>query len=249
MSDSAASDENHDVTMDSTVFSMHFRSLARSESGDLKTPTGGQLFFEEKTPTDSNKGSSMVYTLGKMPVPRSPVPAIEVSANHGSNDMSLVGESPSKYDYAKLSPGLDALLAESRNNLLYVSASDSIASVSPKRILGQVSSSVDHGENLVNYSDSIKKGRSKVISNSLLNEDQSGDANGSHGNFLGGCTPKRSSTSTLDVAASNKESHEPNCSPCQLNKVRICTYAPSFALIRSFGCSAYVIGASVWFSA
>ncbi|KAL1560932.1 hypothetical protein AAHA92_11087 [Salvia divinorum] len=32
---------------------MHFRSFAGSESGiDLKTPTGRQLFFEEKTPVD-----------------------------------------------------------------------------------------------------------------------------------------------------------------------------------------------------
>lgn len=50
LSDSAALDDNHDVTMDSTAFSMHFRSLARSESGvDFKTPTGVNLSFEEKT--------------------------------------------------------------------------------------------------------------------------------------------------------------------------------------------------------
>lgn len=245
LSDSAASDENHDVTMDSTAFSMHFRSLARSESADLKTPTGGQLFFEEKTPTDSNKGSSMVYTVGIKPVPRSPVPAIEVSAMHGSSDMSLVGESPNKYDYAKLSPGLDALLAESRKNLLYVNASDGIASASPKRSLGQVSSSVDHGDNLVNCSDSIRKGRSKV-NNSLLNEDQSGDANGSRGNLLGGCTPRRSLTSTLDVAASNKESHEPKFLPCQLNKVSIHKYAPSLDQIMWLLCICYW---SFWFLA
>lgn len=224
MSDSAASDENHDLTMDSTAFSMHFRSLARSESGDLKTPTGGQLFFEEKTPTDSNKGSSMVYTLGKKPVPKSPVPITEISANHGSNDMSLVGESPNKYDYAKLSPELDALLAKTRKNLLYVSGSDGIASVSPKRILGQVLTSVDHGNCLANLSDSIRKGRSKINF-----EDQSGDANGSHRNFLGGCSPK---SSTLNVAASNNESHEPDGSPCQLNKVSIPTYAPTFFLFK-----------------
>lgn len=225
LSDSAASDDNHDVTMDSTAFSMHYRSLAISESGiDLKTPTGGQLFFEEKTPTNSNKGSSMVFTLGKKPLPKSSVPATEVSAIYSSNDMSLVGENPNKYDYEKLSPGLDALLAESRKNLLYVSVSDDITSVSPKRDAGQVSSSVDHGNDLVNLSNSVRKGSGWIDSNSAMNGGQSdariefGDANGSYGNFLGGRSPKTISTSTLGAAASDNESYKPNSSPYQLSK-------------------------------
>lgn len=227
MSDSAASDDNHDVTMDSTAFSMHYRSLAMSESGiDLKTPTGGKLFFEEKTPTTSNKGSSMVFTLGKRLIPKSTLPSTEASANQSSNDMSLVGENPNKYDYEKLSPGLDALLAESRENLLSVSISDDITSVSPKRNAGQVSSSVDHGNDLVNLSDSVRKGSVWIDSNSVMNGDQSdaridfGDRNGSNGNFLGGRSPKMFSTDTLG-AASDKESYQPNSSPYQLSKVRI----------------------------
>ncbi|XP_057792894.1 uncharacterized protein LOC131009519 isoform X2 [Salvia miltiorrhiza] len=181
LSDSAASDDNHDLTMDSTAFSMHFRSLAGSESGiDLKTPTGGQLFFEEKTPTNSNKGSSVTYTLG-----------------------------------------LDAILAENRKNLLHLIASDDITS--PERNRGHVSSSVDHGNVLVNLSDSVRKGSDRINSDSIMNEDQSdahiqfGDANGSHGNFLGGCSPKRS-TSMLGVAASHEETHKPNSLSYQLSK-------------------------------
>ncbi|KAH6824203.1 hypothetical protein C2S53_011714 [Perilla frutescens var. hirtella] len=220
LSDSAASVDHHEVTMDSTAFSMHYCSLAKSESGiDLKTPTGGQLFFEEKTPTRSNEGSSMIFTLGKKPIPKSSSPVTEVSANHSSNDMSLVGENPKKYDYDKLSPGLDALLAESRKSLRHVSQSDAITSLSPKRSTRQVSSSVDLDNDIIDLSDSIGKGSGWIDSNIVLNGDQSdaliefGDANGSHGNFVVGAPPKRFSSSTLAAATSNEESHKPNSSP------------------------------------
>ncbi|KAL1555438.1 hypothetical protein AAHA92_11176 [Salvia divinorum] len=222
LSDSVASDDNHDVTMDSTAFSMHFRSIAGSESGiDLKTPTGGQLFFEEKTPTNSNNKSSLVFTLGKPHVPRSYVSATEASENQSSNDMSLIWGNPNKYDYEKLSPELDAILAENRKNLLHVIAPDDITS--PKQNSGQVSSSVSHGNGLVNLSDSVRKGSERINSDSVTNGDkfdahiQFGDANASRGNFHGGCSPIRS-TSMLGVAASHTESHKPISSPYQLSK-------------------------------
>lgn len=129
-SDSAASDENHDITLDSTAFSMHFRSLARSDSGgDLKTPTGVHLSFEEKTPTQNtvpaNVGSSMVLTVAK-PISESSTSVDKLSGSRYSNDMSLVGESPQRYDYGRLSPGLDALLAEGSKDLHAVSVLDNI---------------------------------------------------------------------------------------------------------------------------
>nr|XP_016436826.1 PREDICTED: uncharacterized protein LOC107762943 isoform X2 [Nicotiana tabacum] len=59
LSDSAVSDENHDITMDSTAFSMHFRRFVRSDSGiDLKTPT--EVSFDEKTPTQTGLGDTSV---------------------------------------------------------------------------------------------------------------------------------------------------------------------------------------------
>ncbi|GMI66299.1 hypothetical protein HRI_000299200 [Hibiscus trionum] len=116
LSDSAASDDNHDITMDSTAFSMHFRSIARSESGDLDTSTGVPLASEEKTPfqatTSSDPESLMVLTkMGKLKSP-SPVPINTFSGGRDSNDMSLVGESMHRYDYGRLCPTLEALLAE-----------------------------------------------------------------------------------------------------------------------------------------
>ncbi|KAK4397759.1 hypothetical protein Sango_1251400 [Sesamum angolense] len=225
LSDSAASDDNHDVTMDSTAFSMHYRSLALSESGvDLKTPTAGQLFFEEKTPTNANIGSSMVFTLGKKPIPKSSMPVTEVNDSHNSNDMSLVGENPNKYNYDKLSPGLDALLAESSKNLLSVSVSDDVTtSASPKRKESEVLPSVDHEVDLVNPSDCIRKEIGGINSRNVLNGVEStprrefGEANGPHRTFQRGLSPKTFSSSTLGAAASNIDNYKPNTSPDQLS--------------------------------
>ncbi|KAK6116318.1 hypothetical protein DH2020_049945 [Rehmannia glutinosa] len=226
LSDSAASDDNHDVTMDSTAFSMHYRSLARSESGvDLKTPTGG-LFFEEKTPTDANIGSSMIFTLGKRPIPKSSMQITEVSGSHNSNDMSLVEENPNKYDYEKLSPGLDALLAESRKNLLHVSVSnDIITSPPPKRKEGEVLPSNDDGDNFVNLSDCQRKETGFINSHDVLNEDQSaariefGEANGAHETFPSPSSREKFSSNTLGAAASSRDNYKTVRSPYQLSKV------------------------------
>jgi hypothetical protein len=119
LSDSAVSD---DITMDSTAFSMHFRSLARSESGgDAKTPTAHCLDFGEKTPsqnaTPTDSGSFMVLTNAKKLGPQPMVPVDKVSGGKDSNDMSIVGENPRSYDYGRLSPRLDALLAENNENI------------------------------------------------------------------------------------------------------------------------------------
>lgn len=222
MSDSAASDDNHDVTMDSTAFSMHYRSLATSESGiDLKTPTEGQLFFEEKTPTSSNTGSSMVVTLDKKHIKRSFVPVAEASGSHTSNDMSLVGEYPNKYDFDKLSPGLDAILVEGKN-LLCVGVSDNITSVSPKWKADKVLSSVGLGDNLVIVGESVREETSWINSSSMLNGDVSADHDTS--------SPNRFSTYALDVV-SNRDNHEQFNSSNQLNKVRILTYNSSIMFL------------------
>ncbi|CAM8957556.1 unnamed protein product [Rhodiola kirilowii] len=116
LSDSVASDDNHEITMDSTAFSMHFRSLARSESGDLKTPTGSHLVFEEKTPTQSGtttvQGSSMELTGYEKSVPNASIPVDKFGSGKDSSDMSLVEDNPRKYDYANISPRLDELMSD-----------------------------------------------------------------------------------------------------------------------------------------
>ncbi|KAJ6751317.1 hypothetical protein OIU85_001813 [Salix viminalis] len=117
LSDSGASDCNLDVTMDSTAFSMHYRSLVRSMSGEeFKTPTEFRVAAEEKTPsnitTPSDPGSSMVLTKDKKVISQNVSGFVQGSGGRDSNDMSLVGENLKSYDYGKLSPGLEALLSE-----------------------------------------------------------------------------------------------------------------------------------------
>ncbi|KAI3753527.1 hypothetical protein L2E82_25582 [Cichorium intybus] len=118
--DSSASDANHDQTMDSTAFSMHFRSLARSDSEvELKTSTGVHLSFEEKTPTHdsvtTNTRTPMLMTLAKKQNHQPSISTSKLSTKSESNDMSIVGEYHHKYDYGELSPTFDALMADPSN--------------------------------------------------------------------------------------------------------------------------------------
>ncbi|KAG7578709.1 hypothetical protein ISN45_Aa03g028820 [Arabidopsis thaliana x Arabidopsis arenosa] len=122
LSDTTFSEEHHEMTMDSTAFSMHFRSLARSESGDVRTPTSSHLRVEEKTPSEvtsrSDTGSAMVLTEPKKLFPKSPVPVDKGSGGRDSNDMSIVGENSRKYDYGYISPTLAAMLGDESKELL-----------------------------------------------------------------------------------------------------------------------------------
>ncbi|XP_030482876.2 uncharacterized protein LOC115699546 [Cannabis sativa] len=121
LSDSAASDEHHETTLDQTTFSLHYRSIAMSDSGDPKTPTAVRLVFDEKTATkDSNRtdsGNSMALTEFKKVSSQSLAPFEKVRVGEDSDDMSMVDANPNKYNYGWLSPTLDALLAETSNDL------------------------------------------------------------------------------------------------------------------------------------
>ncbi|KAK2647823.1 hypothetical protein Ddye_015312 [Dipteronia dyeriana] len=134
LSDSSASDINPDITMDSTAFSMHFRSIARSESGDLKTPTVVHIGFEEKTPSQvatSDSGNFMVFTKAKKPISQTSPPVGKVSGSRDSNDMSLVGENPHKFDYGRLSPSVEAILAKGSEDMSAVSIFGSASNAKP----------------------------------------------------------------------------------------------------------------------
>lgn len=154
-SDSAASDESHDHTMDSTTFSMHFHSIARSDSeGDLKTSTGVYLSFEEKTPTlssiPSNTRNSMLLTLAKKPNSQPDASTSKLSTGSQSNDMSLVGEYHAKYDYGRLSPALDALLAEGHKDSHVISHISVLKS--PIKSGEQFLANKENGSDLVDFS-------------------------------------------------------------------------------------------------
>lgn len=124
LSDSGVSD---DITMDSTAFSMHYRSLARSDSGDLKTPTRFDATMTTPGQNSDTLGSYMELTDGEKKAPQSPV----LRSGSGDSDyMSIVGQSET-YDYARLSPGLVAILAYGSKDLDGVSPLGSKATHSP----------------------------------------------------------------------------------------------------------------------
>ncbi|XP_062107100.1 uncharacterized protein LOC133818326 isoform X2 [Humulus lupulus] len=137
LSDSAASDEHHEATLDQTTFSLHYRSIARSDSGDPKTPTAVRLVFEEKTATkDSNRtdsGNSMALTEFKKVSSQALASYENVRVGEDSDDMSMVDANPDKYNYGWLSPTLDALLAESSNDVNADPVNISVNSKSPMR--------------------------------------------------------------------------------------------------------------------
>ncbi|XP_073065242.1 uncharacterized protein [Primulina eburnea] len=222
LSDSAASDDTHDVTMDSTAFSMHYRSLARSDSGgELKTPTVGQLCFEDKTPVNANVESSMVFSSLKKLRPKSSSPISKLSGSHNSNEMSLVVENLNRYDYEKLSPGLDALLAESKKNLLSVTAHDDVtASKSPKKTENESLSSPNHGDNTVSLSNYARKEQGVACSHDKANGDVSDLSSklDKEDDILGSFSHKKLLPNAFDVTASCSSDYRPNSSPYQLSK-------------------------------
>ncbi|KAL5699936.1 hypothetical protein ACHQM5_025454 [Ranunculus cassubicifolius] len=111
--ESPAVSEDHDnMTLDSTAFSMHFQSLARSDSSaaNCKTPTSSYQ-GQNSIPTDT-----MVMTQVKKRLPFGSSSGGRDSSggqSRDSNDMLLVGTRLSdKYNYGNLSPSLESFLAE-----------------------------------------------------------------------------------------------------------------------------------------
>ncbi|KAM1010471.1 hypothetical protein ACFX2I_045864 [Malus domestica] len=115
--------------------------------GDLKTPTAVRLVFEEKTPTHNtnvtDSGSLMSLTKPKMVTLQSSVPADKVRSGEDSNDMSIIEENPHKYDYGRLSPILDALLAAGSKDMHADSVAVPATSMAPNG--GEVSASDENG--------------------------------------------------------------------------------------------------------
>lgn len=114
LSDSGASD---DITMDSTAFSLHYRSLARSDSGDLKTPTKFGATPTSGGRSGSSPGSFMELTDREKKPFEVAAAAVAASGGGDSDDMSIEGEHRNSYDYGKLSPRLVAILAQGTSDL------------------------------------------------------------------------------------------------------------------------------------
>ncbi|CAN0927293.1 hypothetical protein LINGRAHAP2_LOCUS35822 [Linum grandiflorum] len=133
LADSGASNDNHEMTMDSTAFSMHFRSLIRSESGDLRTPTDVGFVSGEKTPSSMTTPSDPMTLTKATKLQLFADPEDKSTGFKYSDAMSLVGENAPSYDYAKLSPNLEAILVEGSKELQCGSVPDCTSSNILKR--------------------------------------------------------------------------------------------------------------------
>lgn len=99
-------DNNHDVTLDSTAFSMHFSNILPLDDRSInsvetpRTPTGLSV--------TNDSGNFVLHSDAKKMSSRFGL----LKANGYSSDMTLVAEHSNRYDYGKLSPTLEVLLAK-----------------------------------------------------------------------------------------------------------------------------------------
>ncbi|KAH1214788.1 hypothetical protein GmHk_13G036072 [Glycine max] len=140
LSDSGVSD---DVTMDSTAFSLHYRSLARSDSGDIKT----RQFAGITTP--SSQGSYMELTEAKKRPGQVVLDAD--SAGRDSNDMSIDGDHQMSFGYDILSPAFDAAAV--------LVAEEALKDLPQHNLEGSVVSPVTHLHQIQPSDSSIKENK------------------------------------------------------------------------------------------
>lgn len=102
---------NHDITLDSTAFSLHFHNIAPLEDRTANSVRSIRTPTEEAVPDVT---SSLIVPRGfKKPFIHSQLSSADLSESlDNSNNMSLIDDKSKKYDYGKLSPSLEKLLIE-----------------------------------------------------------------------------------------------------------------------------------------
>ncbi|CAL9779312.1 unnamed protein product [Musa acuminata subsp. burmannicoides] len=147
LSESGMSDDtNHDVTLDSTAFSLHFRNIALADDctadsmRSMRTPTGDA--------TTAGAASIIVPTGSKNPFLGSKLFAGNLSGSvGGSSNMSLIEEKSSKYDYGKLSSTLVNLLDQVNRSIQTRSPKSANKVIASDSHLSEVSGAKESGEN------------------------------------------------------------------------------------------------------
>lgn len=139
-------DTNHDVTLDSTAFSLHFRNIALADDctadsmRSMRTPTGDA--------TTADAASIIVPTGSKNPFLGSKLFAGNLSGSvGGSSNMSLIEEKSSKYDYGKLSSTLVNLLDQVNRSIQTRSPKSANKVIASDSHLSEVSGAKESGEN------------------------------------------------------------------------------------------------------
>ncbi|CAA6670722.1 unnamed protein product [Spirodela intermedia] len=124
-------DNNHDITLDSTAFSMHFSNILPLDDPSInsvespRTPTGLSV-------TNDSEGFVLHSDAKKIPSRFG-----LLKANGYSSDMTLVAEYSNRYDYGKLSPTLQVLLAKVNETIQPQSLTDESKSVSSCKTLAE----------------------------------------------------------------------------------------------------------------
>ncbi|THU72030.1 hypothetical protein C4D60_Mb04t07790 [Musa balbisiana] len=139
-------DSNHDVTLDSTAFSLHFSNIALADDctadsmRSMRTPTGDA--------TTADAASIIVPTGSKNPFLGSKLFAGNLSGSvGGSSNMSLIEEKSSKYDYGKLSSTLVNLLDQVNRSIQTRSPKSANNVIASDSHLSEVSGVKESGEN------------------------------------------------------------------------------------------------------
>lgn len=120
-SDSGMSeDDNHDITMDSRTFSLHFRNIAPPD--DCTANSAASLM----TPDVASKGLSKELTVSD---------PTSSNVRETLTDMSLLTSNPRSYDYGKLSPTLNNMMQKIKGGQQTNSPEAGIVDVTPDRVL------------------------------------------------------------------------------------------------------------------
>uniref|UniRef100_A0A0E0HTB9 Knl1 C-terminal RWD domain-containing protein n=1 Tax=Oryza nivara TaxID=4536 RepID=A0A0E0HTB9_ORYNI len=118
-SDSGMSEDgNHDITLDSETFSMHYRNIAPPD--DFSVNSVGSL----RTPNSASTGPLKEQTGSGYGVK-------SCNSHDALTDMSLLADNPERYDYAKLSPTLSNLLQQVENVHELISPKNGTGTVTP----------------------------------------------------------------------------------------------------------------------
>jgi hypothetical protein len=126
-------DDNHDITMDSRTFSMHFRNIAPPD--DCTANSAASLM----TPNTESKGPLKELTASD--------PGKTMSG--GETIMSLLNGNPRSYDYGKLSPTLSSMMQKVKVGQQTESPKAGIADITPDSVLTLPSSEEENREEIL----------------------------------------------------------------------------------------------------
>ncbi|KAL6603848.1 hypothetical protein ACP70R_044209 [Stipagrostis hirtigluma subsp. patula] len=133
-SDSGISeDDNHDITLDSRTFSLHFRNVAPSD--DCTANSAASLM----TPNPASTESAMELIVSE--------PGVKSSGGRGTfTDMSLFTDDHESHDYAKRPPTLNNLVQKIKAVQQTMSPKAGVGDVTPNRFLNLAASDKENRE-------------------------------------------------------------------------------------------------------